>query len=326
MAYIVIKSNGQEIARQELAGPLVIGRAPDCDLAVPDILLSRRHCRIEFISDHWRVLDLQSKNGTVINGERLARPYQLLDNDVVRLGRSRIVFHEGILEEDLAAQPPPTGRPLDPGDTLSGTLSGFTLLLPGEGEIPQDMPCPQPRPKDPPAYDQEELQTLLTAIASSSWDSIYAESRKPTLARPVLMEDTLGPRRVRPRSPMDFSLQVSSAPSAAPPARLERLAAPPPLPQNRRRRRVGRQIHAVVAAVWLAAIVLVSRQWKSLTKESMASPAARPPPAFIMANVPPAPLVAVPTPQTEAAPMPIKMNAATVRQTIKTAVRCYPIW
>ena len=66
--------------------------------------------------------------------------------------------------------------PATPGDSLAGTLSGFTLLLPGEGEVTQDMPCPQPRAKDPPAYDKEELQTLLTAIASSSWDSVYAEA------------------------------------------------------------------------------------------------------------------------------------------------------
>jgi predicted component of type VI protein secretion system len=322
MPYIVVKSNGQEIDRRELTGPLVVGRAPDCDLVVPDILLSRRHCRIESTSSGWGVLDLQSKNGTVINGERLGAAYHLLDNDVVRLGRSRIIFHEGVLEEDLAVQPSPMGRPLDPGDTLSGTLSGFTLLLPGEGDIPQDnMPCPQPRPKDPPAYDQEELQTLLTAIASSSWDSIYAESRKPTLVRAEAKEGQ-SQRRVRPRSPTDFSLQVSPPPSVAVPVRLDRVS-PPQLPGHRRqRRRLGPRIHVIVAGMWLAAIVLASRQWRPLASGSIAGPAAPPPTAIASA-----PLIPPPPPSISPAKalMPINMNKSTLWQIIKSAALHFPI-
>ena len=145
MPYIVVKSNGQEVARRELDCGLVIGRAPDCDMAVRDILLSRRHVRIQPSDDGWMIQDLQSKNGTVLNGERLRSPRVLRDNDVVRFGRSKIIFHAGLPDEDFADHVLAPARPATPGDSLAGTLSGFTLLLPGEGEVTQDMPCPQPR-------------------------------------------------------------------------------------------------------------------------------------------------------------------------------------
>jgi predicted component of type VI protein secretion system len=320
MPYIVVKSNGQEIDRRELTRPLVLGRAPDCDVAVPDILLSRRHCRIECGPDGWWVQDLQSKNGTVVDNIRLSAPRLLIDNDVVRLGRSRIIFHEGAMAENLDAQAPLMGRPLDPGDTLSGSMSGFTLLLPGEGETPLDnMPCPQPRPKDPPAYDQEELQTLLTAIASSSWDSIYAEAQKPRLHPHAPIEESATPRRVRPRSPTDFSLQVSPAPTE----RSERLVGPPPPPPRpRRKRRLGPKAHIAVAAVWLAAVVLATRQWLPLPNGSVAAPLDQAPVSTpIVQDITP-PQIDAPAPP---APDPIKLDRQTVRLALRTAALYFPL-
>jgi predicted component of type VI protein secretion system len=257
--YIVIKSNGQEIERRELDKGLVIGRAPDCDITVRDILLSRRHCRIQPSDDGWMIQDLQSKNGTVINGERLRGPKILADHDVVRFGRAKIVFHAGLPEDDFCDNVLAPARPYDPGDSLAGTLSGFTLLLPGEGEIPEDMPCPQPRPKDPPAYERQEIQELLTAIASSSWDSVYAEARQPLrVGRAAEMEENpIQRRRVRPSTPMDFSLQVSPAPVPAPVA-VAVAAASISLPVKSRSGHFRPSLHAAVALVWVAFLILLN--------------------------------------------------------------------
>jgi predicted component of type VI protein secretion system len=258
--YIVIKSNGQEVARRELDRGVVIGRAPDCDVSVRDILLSRRHCRLQPSDDGWMVQDLQSKNGTVIDGERLRVPRLLSDNDVIRLGRSKIIFHAGLPEEDLAERLTTAARPANPGDSLAGTLSGFSLLLPGEGETPEDMPCPQPRPKDPPAYDHAELQELLSAIASSSWDSVYAEARQPLRGGQGIESDhdAQSRRRVRPSSPTDLSLQVNPAalPSAVAPS------------QNRRMSGFRPSLHAIVVTIWLGFLVLLTSNHKPIAGAS----------------------------------------------------------
>jgi len=260
MPYIVVKSNGQEVARLQLEIALAIGRAPDCDLVIRDILLSRRHCRLIPADDGWKIQDLQSKNGTFINGERLRDPRPLCDNDLIRLGRSKIIFYTGLPEEDFAAELMSPARPADPGDSLAGTLSGFSLLLPGEAETPVDMPCPQPRPKDPPAYNHEELQTLLTAIASSSWDSVYAEARQPLRSAQFAddggasQEDPQPRRRVRPSSPTDFSLQVTAA--AAPPSAK--------VPNPPRKPRSIPSLHLMVSAVWVGFLALLMTNHKPM--------------------------------------------------------------
>ena len=74
MAFIIVAdSKSDEIDRRELAGPLVIGRSPECDMPVRDILLSRKHCIIERIGDVWVVADLNSKNGTRVNGDPITQ-------------------------------------------------------------------------------------------------------------------------------------------------------------------------------------------------------------------------------------------------------------
>ena len=55
----------------------IVGRAVDCDVCVPaDYLhqdVSRHHCAIEIDPPHVRVFDLQSRNGTYVNGSRIGR-------------------------------------------------------------------------------------------------------------------------------------------------------------------------------------------------------------------------------------------------------------
>jgi pSer/pThr/pTyr-binding forkhead associated (FHA) protein len=266
--YIVIKSNGQEIERRELEIGIVIGRAPDCDITVRDILLSRRHCRLSPCDDGWMIQDLQSKNGTVFNGERLRVPRLLADNDVVRFGRSKIIYHAGVMDDDFGESLLSPARPHTPGDSLAGTLSGFQLLLPGEGEIPEDGPCPQPRPKNPATYDGEEIQAMLTAIASSSWDSVYAEARQPLRGGGASDSDDPSfeamnqPRkRVRPSSPTDFSLQVNQPDPVA-------VAPPPPAKPKRAARRFRVSVHAVVGVIWVGFLIVISTSRKPLAHGS----------------------------------------------------------
>jgi predicted component of type VI protein secretion system len=213
MPYIVVNSDHQDVDCRELDGPLVIGRAPECQVSVRDILLSRRHCRIEKSPQGWLLIDLGSKNGTVINGERLIAPRLLNNNDVVRMGRSQLAFHTGTPGE-AELRRPESPRPIDPHEALAGTISGFTFVKPDESEpeLPSNMPCPQPKPKEPEVYQREELHEMLTAIASSSWDSIYAEARLPKVKSEAPAAETSRRRPKRPRSPIDFSLQASSAP------------------------------------------------------------------------------------------------------------------
>ena len=48
---------------------IVIGRDTDCDLHLPSSQVSSRHCELTYDGVHWRVIDLNSKNGIQVNGE-----------------------------------------------------------------------------------------------------------------------------------------------------------------------------------------------------------------------------------------------------------------
>lgn len=65
---------------------VVIGRAPDCDIMLPKRQVSRHHARIERSDDSYLLYDLESKNGTHVNGQEVSgEPYRLKDGDEIQI-------------------------------------------------------------------------------------------------------------------------------------------------------------------------------------------------------------------------------------------------
>ncbi|HEU0336370.1 MAG TPA: FHA domain-containing protein [Gaiellaceae bacterium] len=76
-----------------------IGRAPDNDVVVGDLLVSRRHAELRGSpSRGYELVDLGSHNGTFVNGRRHQRA-QLEPLDVVGVGRHSFRLVDGLLEE-----------------------------------------------------------------------------------------------------------------------------------------------------------------------------------------------------------------------------------
>ncbi len=71
--------------------PYVIGRGPDCDLQLLDPALSRHHCRLDWRDGQLVVEDLDSRNGTLINGRKITEAHPLADGNQLRLGTSVFV-------------------------------------------------------------------------------------------------------------------------------------------------------------------------------------------------------------------------------------------
>jgi Nif-specific regulatory protein len=82
-----------------------VGRDSANRLAVPDSLLSRRHCVVRAEGGAYKVEDLESLNGTFVNG-RPVRRHELQHGDRIDVGESRIIF---LLEEGEA---PPASDPV----------------------------------------------------------------------------------------------------------------------------------------------------------------------------------------------------------------------
>ena len=74
--------------------PLVIGRAKDAQLVLSDPEVSRRHARLESQRGTVFLRDLESSNGTFLNGRRLASAIELREGDEVDVGTTRLVVEK----------------------------------------------------------------------------------------------------------------------------------------------------------------------------------------------------------------------------------------
>ncbi|MFB6241067.1 MAG: FHA domain-containing protein, partial [Gemmatimonadota bacterium] len=80
---------------------LVLGRALDTDVHLEDAHVSRRHCRIEATGEHLRVTDLESANGTFIDGTAVDQG-RLQPGQTLRVGPFVLECHLG---EDTSREP-----------------------------------------------------------------------------------------------------------------------------------------------------------------------------------------------------------------------------
>jgi pSer/pThr/pTyr-binding forkhead associated (FHA) protein len=73
-------------------GTLTIGRSFDCGLTIADNRLSRKHAAIAVDAGEARVRDLESRNGTYLNEQRLSEESLLRPGDRIRIGGQTLLF------------------------------------------------------------------------------------------------------------------------------------------------------------------------------------------------------------------------------------------
>lgn len=84
---------GLPVAHYELhQAQTTIGRHPGNDISLLLDSVSRHHARIDHHGGAWTLHDLNSSNGTFLNGERIGSPRSLVEGDVVTFGRADFLF------------------------------------------------------------------------------------------------------------------------------------------------------------------------------------------------------------------------------------------
>jgi predicted component of type VI protein secretion system len=162
MAYLIVISDSKEVCRRELTDELVIGRAVECDISLADAKLSRRHCRIESdpADGRWYVVDLNSRNGTMLRGQPVGR--QLLqDGDELVIGRITLRFSDAAYVaarpssplEDLHLRMAARNTEADThGPTFVADILGPTsAVTPPPAPAKNVRPAPSPSPARSPA-------------------------------------------------------------------------------------------------------------------------------------------------------------------------------
>jgi hypothetical protein len=90
----LVVMNGEDADRDHRlhGGPNVLGKGADCDVIVRDAQASQRHAVIRSRDGVYTVEDLDSKYGTLLNGEPLAGTRTLPDGALLRIGGTELKF------------------------------------------------------------------------------------------------------------------------------------------------------------------------------------------------------------------------------------------
>ena len=82
---VLFKKSGESKTFPLPSTVTVLGRRQDCDLCVPLMVISRRHCEFNQDQEQLKLRDLGSRNGTFVNGRRVDE-IQLNPGDEIQIG------------------------------------------------------------------------------------------------------------------------------------------------------------------------------------------------------------------------------------------------
>ena len=94
LAYLVIREGAKwnDVFRLVPDQSITIGRAPTSQIVLKDERCSRNHAEVFMSSGQWTLRDLDSRNGTMVGSQLLAGDWTLKPGDVIRIGRTHLVF------------------------------------------------------------------------------------------------------------------------------------------------------------------------------------------------------------------------------------------
>ena len=152
-----------------------IGRAPNNDITISDIAMSRRHVEIDKFPEGFRLRDLDSGNGTILNGYRI-RVAQLRNDDIIEIGNVRFRFEQtgGDPDELWKGEPKIEYHPNQKNGVVPPTHSSApqnNRPMPSRPEPPAPSFSSRPEPPKPsaPQVSETMLERQGGGIAAPSW-------------------------------------------------------------------------------------------------------------------------------------------------------------
>lgn len=110
--FIVGESEGSwcDVYPLHATSKLTVGRDGRNDIVITDERCSRRHCVFRKSRGHWYVCDLDSINGTYVNGNRIRRNQKLRPGDRIRVASQKLMYAATVV---------------DPSEVIANLVSGF---------------------------------------------------------------------------------------------------------------------------------------------------------------------------------------------------------
>jgi hypothetical protein len=177
-------------------GQFVVGRSASCQLSLDDALVSRRHAMLVVSKDGVTVEDLESRNGVIVNGQRITARIPVKPGDKIVIGTQELVLQKGL---------EPHGGARDTGD-IKRTLSA--LAVPPELEAERQMlragdrrvnsSLPPIDADEPSVVRRADAFNLLGGVAEKALAMGRAEEAERLLAAPLteVLEATRAGKRL----------------------------------------------------------------------------------------------------------------------------------
>lgn len=161
---------------------ITLGREPECDIVIPDRQVSRVHARLLRGEAGYELEDLQSKNGTHLNGRPVQGRVRLQDGDVVQVA---LVARLAYVGSDSTV-PLPAGTPL--ATLINASLAAAPA--PGAGRLRLDSAARRiwigDREIDPPLsapqfrflemlYERPGEVCTREAIIAAVWPEVHGD-------------------------------------------------------------------------------------------------------------------------------------------------------
>jgi pSer/pThr/pTyr-binding forkhead associated (FHA) protein len=140
---VLFKKDGSQKTFSLSSDTTVIGRRHDCDLIIPLTVVSKEHCQLSQNKEAVKIRDLDSRNGTFLNGKRINEA-TIRAGDYVRIGPLTFLLQ-------IDGEPKETAPPQ------------------------QDKPAPAPKKAPPPKAPADELADSFPEMELDDSDSFLAE-------------------------------------------------------------------------------------------------------------------------------------------------------
>jgi pSer/pThr/pTyr-binding forkhead associated (FHA) protein len=143
-ALVVVAPNGAERVFLLGGSEAYIGRSEQCSIVLDGSAASRRHARVRFDAGGASIEDLGSRNGTLVNGAKIAAPVRLAHGDTIEISGTTLHFLD----------PPRAPKPED-AEREQGTLLTEAFV---SGTIAETLVA------NPSALDSAEAESLLLRV------------------------------------------------------------------------------------------------------------------------------------------------------------------
>lgn len=158
---LIVRDGPNAGEEHPIDGDLVLGRAEgDVDVVIADRGVSRRHASVAIQGQTAIVSDLDSSNGTYVNGEEVDAPRRLRGGDVIQIGGTHLELHSA--DETTAvigAGAGAAGAHYPPTEAVTPPRQA-----PPPPPPPRREPPPQPEPVRQGQIDEDENWQAVAAI------------------------------------------------------------------------------------------------------------------------------------------------------------------